>query len=177
MVTLKAVLVHAPDELRHAVARRTPVKLARHLAALRPRGLATLEDASRHTLRSLARRWQYLQEEAHELAEMIEELALATAPQLVEPFGIGVGTAADILIVAGDNPERIQSKAALAKLAGTSPIPASSGMSTGRHRAALDQLWRLPPAQRRHLPHRDRANALPRTDHHLRRPPHRRGKV
>ena len=94
----------------------------------------TPEDASRHTLRSLTRRWQYLQEEAHELEGMIEELVLATAPQLVEPFGIGVDTAAEILIVAGDNPERIHSEAALAKLAGISPIPASSGMSTGRHR-------------------------------------------
>lgn len=58
---------------------------------------------------------------------MIEELVLRTAPQLVEPFGIGVDTAAEILIVVGDNPGRIRSEAALAKLAGISPIPASSG--------------------------------------------------
>lgn len=134
MVTLIAMLVDAPDELRHAVARKTPVMLARHLAALRPRSLATPEDASRHTLRSLVRRWQYLQEEAHELKGIIEELVLVTAPQLVEPFSIAVDTAAVILIVAGDNPERIHSEAALAKLAGCSPIPASSGVSTGRYR-------------------------------------------
>ena len=65
---------------------------------------------------------------------MVEELVLRTAPQLVEPFGIGVDTAAEILIVVGDNPERIKSEAALAKLAGISPIPASSGMTSGRHR-------------------------------------------
>ena len=65
---------------------------------------------------------------------MIEELVLRTAPQLVESFGIGVDTAAEILIVVGDNPERIKSEAALAKLAGISPIPASSGMTSGRHR-------------------------------------------
>ena len=65
---------------------------------------------------------------------MIEELVLRTAPQLVEPFGIGVDTAAEILIVVGDNPERIKSEAAMAKLAGISPIPASSGMTSGRHR-------------------------------------------
>lgn len=134
MVTLKAVLVHAPDELRHSVAGKTPVMLARHRVALRLRGLATPEDASRHTLRSLARRWQYRQEEANEFAQMIEELVLATAPQLVKPFGIGIDTAAEILIVASDNPERIHSEAALAKLAGISPISASSGMSTGQHR-------------------------------------------
>lgn len=134
MVTLKAMLVHAPDQLRQEVAGKTPVMLARHLSALRPRTLVSPEDASRHTLRSLARRWQHLQEEAQELADMIRQLVLATAPQLVEPFGIGVDTAAEILIVVGDNPGRIKSEAALAKLAGISPIPASSGMSTGRHR-------------------------------------------
>ena len=52
----------------------------------------------------------------------------------MESFGIGVDTAAEILIVVGDNPERIKSEAALAKLAGISPIPASSGMTSGRHR-------------------------------------------
>lgn len=71
MVTLKAMVVHAPERLRREVARKTPVMLARHLAALRPRGLATPEDASRHTLRFLARRWQHRQEEAHELEGMI----------------------------------------------------------------------------------------------------------
>ncbi|WP_416352013.1 transposase [Subtercola sp. RTI3] len=68
---------------------------------------------------------------------MIEGLVLRTAPQLVEPFGIGVDTATEILIVVGDNPERIRSEAALAKLAGISPIPASSGMTFGRHRHCL----------------------------------------
>ncbi|QNE48352.1 IS110 family transposase [Glaciihabitans sp. INWT7] len=65
---------------------------------------------------------------------MIEELVLRTAPQLIESFGIGSNTAAEILIVVGDNPERIRSEAALAKLAGISPILASSGMTSGRHR-------------------------------------------
>ena len=65
---------------------------------------------------------------------MIKDLVTRTAPQLIEPFGIGVDTAAEILIVVGDNPERIRSEAALAKLAGISPIPASSGMTSGRQR-------------------------------------------
>ncbi|TFD75357.1 transposase [Cryobacterium psychrophilum] len=65
---------------------------------------------------------------------MIEDLVTQTAPQLIEPFGIGADTAAEILIVAGDNPERIKSEAAFAKLAGISPIPTSSGMTSGKHR-------------------------------------------
>lgn len=134
MVTLKAMIVHAPEPLRKELARKTPIMLARHLAAMRPRGLNTPDGSSRHALRSLARRWQLLDEEAQELSGMIEELVLRSAPQLTEPFGIGADTAAEILIVAGDNPERIRSEAAFAKLAGISPIPASSGMKSGRHR-------------------------------------------
>ena len=43
-------------------------------------------------------------------------------------------TAAELLIVFGDNPDWIRSEAAFAKLCGACPIPASSGMTTGRHR-------------------------------------------
>ena len=37
------------------------------------------------------------------------------------------GTAAEMLLLVGDNPERIHSEAAFAKLCGACPIPASSG--------------------------------------------------
>ena len=43
-------------------------------------------------------------------------------------------TAAEILVVAGDNPERIKSETALAKLAGIAPVPTGSGKTSGRHR-------------------------------------------
>ena len=134
MITMKAMLIHGSDQLRQDTARKTQIMLARHLASLRPARLKTPDDSIRHTLRFLARRWLTLDAEITELETMIEELVLRTAPQLVEPFGIGVDTAAEILIVVGDNPERIKSEAALAKLAGISPIPASSGMTSGRHR-------------------------------------------
>jgi transposase len=134
MVTLKAMLVHAPEELRAETARKTQRALARYCAAFRPRRLASPEDANRHTLRSLAKRWLMLDEEIKELTGMIKELVLERAPHLLDEFGIGVDTAAEILIVAGDNPERIKSEAAFAKLAGISPIPAGSGMTSGKHR-------------------------------------------
>jgi transposase len=53
-----------------------------------------------------------------------------------------------MLIVAGDNPERVHSEAAFAKLCGVSPIPASSGKTTrhrlnrGGHRQANAALYR-----------------------------------
>lgn len=54
-----------------------------------------------------------------------------------------------MLIVAGDNPDRIRSEPAFAKLCGVAPIPASSGMTTrhrlnrGGHRQANSALYRV----------------------------------
>ena len=53
-----------------------------------------------------------------------------------------------MLIVAGDNPDRVRSEPAWAKLCGVAPIPASSGMTTrhrlnrGGHRQANAALYR-----------------------------------
>ena len=63
----------------------------------------------------------------------LEALTAACAPQLVEAHGIATGTAAEMLLLVGDNPERIKSEAAFAKMCGACPIPASSG-KTNRHR-------------------------------------------
>ena len=41
------------------------------------------------------------------------------------------GTAAEMLLLVGDNPERIHSEEAFAKLCGACPIPASSGKTIG----------------------------------------------
>ena len=43
---------------------------------------------------------------------MIGDLVQRAAPQLLEAFGTGVDTAAEILVVTGDNPERIKSDGA-----------------------------------------------------------------
>jgi transposase len=65
---------------------------------------------------------------AHDAA--LEALTASCAPAMLEAHGISTGTAAEMLILVGDNPERIRSEAAFAKLC---PIPASSG-KTNRHR-------------------------------------------
>ena len=64
----------------------------------------------------------------------LARLTTETSPTLREGFGVGAHTAAELLIVFGDHPDRIRSEAAFAKLCGACPIPASSGMTTGRHR-------------------------------------------
>jgi len=65
-----------------------------------------------------------------ELAAIDRQLAplvAATAPRMLEVHGVGVDTAATLLVAAGDNPGRLRSEAAWAHLCGTAPIPASSG--------------------------------------------------
>ena len=80
------------------------------------------------------RRWLALAEEIATHDQHLTCLTTEAAPTLLEGFGVGAHTAAQMLIIFGDNPDRIRSEAAFAKLCGACPIPASSGMTTGRHR-------------------------------------------
>ena len=59
--------------------------------------------------------------------------AAAANPALLAIKGVGPVIGAQLLITAGDNPDRITSEAAFAHLCGAAPIPASSGR-THRHR-------------------------------------------
>jgi transposase len=107
--------------------------LIRHLAALRPGGILSVTASAEAALRAIAWRWLTLDAEirAHDAA--LEALTASCAPAMLEAHGISTGIAAEMLILVGDNPERIRSEAAFAKLCGACPIPASSG-KTNRHR-------------------------------------------
>jgi len=72
-----------------------------------------------------------------------------TAPGLVGLLGVGILTAATLLVSAGDNPERLRSEAAWAHLCGVAPLQASSGkivrhrLDPGGDRQANNALWRI----------------------------------
>jgi transposase len=99
-------------------------------------------------LQTTAQRIQVLHAEADELTAAIDTLVGQVAPWLVELPGIGAVTAAQILI-SWSSAGRLRSEAAFAALAGTNPIPASSGQRT-RHRSGP---IRGPTAQRRPAHH------------------------
>lgn len=63
MISLKTVIVNAPDELREQLQPLSKMALIRRCAGLRPADISTVEAATKHTLRSIARRWQHLNEE------------------------------------------------------------------------------------------------------------------
>jgi len=84
-------------------------------------------------LRCLARRVQHLEGEIVDHDKTLSDLVRQINPALIQTTGIGIVSAADLLVAAGDNPDRITSEGAFAALCGTSPVPASSG-KTIRHR-------------------------------------------
>jgi len=135
IVTLKAVLVTASDELRASLEPLTDHKLVVTCAALSSDGdIADPDVAMRITLSSLAHRWLDLHEEIKTHSSHLKTLTKQAAPQILERFGVGFDTTAEMLITAGDNTDRIRSEAAFAKMCGVCPIPTGSGKTSGRHR-------------------------------------------
>ena len=131
---IKAVLVTAPAGLRDKLARLSEKALLDALRRARPAAVSTGPEAATATaLRHLARRHQVLTAEIDEATDQLRTLVQAAAPALLATKGIGVVTAAQLLITAGDNADRIKSEAAFAALCGASPLQASSGKTT-RHR-------------------------------------------
>lgn len=132
---LRNHIVSAPDELRDQVRDLTRMQLIRTCAAWRPdtAGFRDPSCATRIALKSLARRILELDDEVALLDELTEPLVRELAPQLLERPGIGVEVAGQLLVTAGDNPERMRSEAGFAMLCGAAPLPASSG-KTQRHR-------------------------------------------
>jgi transposase len=85
------------------------------------------------TLRSMAIGYQTLDEEVRQLESQLEELTSTTDALMRSRFGVEHDTGAALLLAAGDNTERLRSKASLSMLCGASPLPAFSGQ-TKRHR-------------------------------------------
>ena len=132
---IQTTIVCAPDGLRDMLRSMTRMQLVRTLAAWRPDLTAyrDVEEAYRISLKSLARRYLELHDEIADLDAMIGAIVNDLAPELIARNSIGHTGAAQLLLTAGDNPERLRSEGSFAALCGVSPVPASSG-KTIRHR-------------------------------------------
>jgi transposase len=133
IIALKTLIVNAPGELREQLQRLTDSKLIDRCASFRPGEIVDPVASVKHSLRALAARWLALSAEISAHDDALDTITNTAAPTLREKFGVGANSAAEMMIVAGDNPERIRSEAAFAKLCGACPVPASSGV-TNRHR-------------------------------------------
>jgi transposase len=141
----------APDTLRERLRGVPRKRLAQCVATLRPTvGSDPVLFATKLALRTLGRQVLDLEDAARGLDATLDQLVRTTAPSLLELNGVGVDTAAILLVAAGDNATRVRSEAAWANLCGVAPLPATSGKRTERHRLnrggnrqANHALWRI----------------------------------
>jgi transposase len=132
---LRQVVICGPDPIRVRFKDRYKTGLVSEAAAMRPRkGSDPIVHTTNVVIRGLARRIQYLNGEMREIDEELERLIQATAPTLFALYGVGVDTAASLLVTAGDNPDRLHTERSWAHLCGVTPLPAGSGKTTGRVR-------------------------------------------
>jgi transposase len=141
----------APDELRERFRGVGRKQLAVAAAALRPTaGSDPVVYATKLALQTLGRQVLDLEAAAARLDAQLAPLVQATAPSLVELEGVGIDTAAILLVAAGDNAQRVRREAAWANLCGVAPLPATTGKQAARHRLnrggnrqANHALWRI----------------------------------
>jgi transposase len=130
---LRALLLSGQDQDRDLARGRFNLGTLTTIIRRRPRADATRAEAIRHQeLRRLAIN---LREDKRELAinnTQLIEIITDLAPGLLDRPGVGPVTAAQT-IIAFSHHGRCRDDAAFAALAGTNPIPASSGRTT-RHR-------------------------------------------
>jgi transposase len=131
---LQGLRVIAPEKLRERLRGLPTKELVRVAARFRPGGdPIEVQAATKLGLRSVARRYEALSAEIARLDMQLDRLVSEVAPELISLSAIGTDHAATLLLVAGDNPERLGSEASFASLCGVSPIEASSGKVV-RHR-------------------------------------------
>jgi transposase len=129
------MIVTAPAAVREPL---DGLSTARQVAAsarlgLDPTQLANPVQATKAALRAVAVRSLALEQETKLADRRLGELVPKAAPRTLGLLAIGIEHAGQLLVTAGDNPERLRGEACFAHLCGAAPIPASSG-GTWRHR-------------------------------------------
>lgn len=129
---VKDILITAPDVVAQALPATTLKAKAAHAARLRPdsRSLNDPAQAAKLALRTIGRQIDSLNTQIRDLDRALTELVAQAAPTLTSCFAVSTQHAAQLLVTAGQNIDRITSKAAFARLCGAAPIPASSGKTT-----------------------------------------------
>jgi transposase len=140
----------APDEIRQSLHGLTSRMVAKQAAALRPRsGSDPVLYATKTALRALGRRVLALDAETAGIDRLLTQLLGAGHEDLLSVYGVGIDSAAALLVAAGDNPDRLRSEPSWARLCGVAPLEASSGkvvrhrLNPGGDRQANAALWHI----------------------------------
>jgi transposase len=155
---ITSILVMAPEPVRAKFAGLSTEQLV--TALLRCRGLfadPVVADTIA-ALKILAQRHRDLTAQIHVLTARIQPQVTARNPALMATPGVGPAVAAQLLITAGNNPDRLHTEASFAALCGVAPVPASSGktrryrLSRGGDRQANHALHRIALVRMSHHP-------------------------
>lgn len=114
LVSLKAMIVTADEELRALLKSLSTPQLVAACTQLVVGQLDTPAAAMRYALATMANRWLQLHQEIAAHTQHLNTLTHQAAPELLQAYGIGPDTAAEMLITFGDNSERVHSEAAFA---------------------------------------------------------------
>ncbi len=139
----------APDSIRAQLAGMTVKHKVAVAERWRPGPTMSADTAAKRALATVARRWRSLDDEARELSRHIKAILDAVAPEVIAVHGVGYETAGQLLVTAGDNPQRLRHEKSFAALCGSSPVQASSGRTTrhrlnrGGDRHANSALWTI----------------------------------
>ena len=133
---LRDLVTTAPRDIHDELIAMSGRQRVRHASGYRPdpARIADPVQATKKALRTLARRISHLDTEIAEADRDLAALTKAVTPSLLAMRQIGPQIAAQILVTAGENIDRMHSEAAFAKLCGVAPLPASSGKTGTRHR-------------------------------------------
>ena len=130
---LLGLIVTSPQAIKDKLADKTTTQIVKTCARFRVhKSMDPVTAELTQVLRAIAQRVTSLEAEARDHQHAITRLVTAWRPDLLDLYGVGPIVAATVLC-AWSHPGRIRSEAAFAMLAGTAPLPASSGQ-TIRHR-------------------------------------------
>lgn len=130
---IHALVVTAPADLREHLDTLTTHRMIRYLADSDPAGVDADTAGVLMAAAPLARIHIQAGADVNQLTADMRRLVEQIAPRLLDIKGYGPVNAADLIITAGSNPDRLGSEASFAALCGVSPVEASSGPVV-RHR-------------------------------------------
>ncbi|MGF1668243.1 MAG: IS110 family transposase [Acidimicrobiia bacterium] len=131
---IHALIKTAPQPLREQLHAKTLPQIANTVAELEASDITDPTGAVITCLQALTQTWTALGTHIKNLTKALETATAAAAhPDLFDQVGIGATVAADLITVAGSDPNRFTSEAGFAAACGVSPVDASSGQQQ-RHR-------------------------------------------
>ena len=148
---LRHLVFTAPEPIRARFKDRYKTGLVTDVAKLRPRKDSDpISYTTQVTMRGLARRIRHLDAEMKMIDTRLKQLITNAAPSLLELHGVGLDTAASLLVTAGDNPDRLRSRS----LMGTPVRRHTDPCIIRPDHQAPPQPGRRPSRQHSPLPHR-----------------------